>query len=237
MTTFVLVHGAWHGGWCWRRVAEVLQRAGHRVFTPTLTGLGERSHLLRPGIDLDLHILDIVNVLKWEGLREVVLCGHSYGGMVVTGVADAVAERLAALVYLDAFVPRDGEAVVELLLAERRSGLEQDRRRHGDGWRLTPVPAAAFGVTDPADQAWVDGACTAQPWATLTQPIRLGGAHEKVRRRSYILAGAYTPSAFEPYGAMARDSADWHFHSLPTGHDAMMTMPAEVAKLLEEAAI
>src|SRR6202044_2874776 len=113
-STFVLVHGAWHGGWCWQRVAERLNRDGHRVFTPTLTGLGERSHLLRTGINLQTHIADVVNLMKWEGLTDVVLCGHSYGGFVVSGLAEQMASALGSIVFLDAFVPRDGEAALDI---------------------------------------------------------------------------------------------------------------------------
>jgi pimeloyl-ACP methyl ester carboxylesterase len=112
--TFLLVHGAWHGGWCWRRVADLLQAKGHKVFAPTMTGLGERSHLMRAGIDLSTHVTDIVNVMKWEGLSGVVLCGHSYGGMVVSGVAEQMADKIASIVFLDAFVPENGDAMADL---------------------------------------------------------------------------------------------------------------------------
>src|SRR5438132_10901408 len=112
--TFVLVHGAWHGGWCWRRVSDLLERQGHKVFTPTLTGLGERSHLLRAGINISTHVTDVVNLLKWEGLSGVVLCGHSYGGMVVSGVAEQMGDKIASIVFLDAFVPENHDSMAEL---------------------------------------------------------------------------------------------------------------------------
>ena len=236
MTTFVLVHGAWHGGWCWRRVRENLEGRGCRVLTPTLTGLGERAHLLGPEVDLELHIRDIVNVLEWEDLADVVLCGHSYGGMVVTGVADRVAARLSSLVYLDAFVANDGEAVVDLVLPERLAGLQEDRRQNGDGWRLSPVSAAAFGVEDAADQDWVDRRCSAHPWASFTQPIHLSGTHETIAKRTFIAAAAYDPSPFQRYARMAASAPGWSSRALPTGHDAMVTMPGELAELLLEAA-
>src|SRR5271167_937589 len=110
MSTFVLVHGAWHGGWCYKRVAQLLREAGHEIYTPTLTGVGERVHLMTPAVTLDTHIQDILNVIRFEELADVVLCGHSYGGMVITGVADKVPDKIRSLVYLDAFVPNDGEA-------------------------------------------------------------------------------------------------------------------------------
>ena len=122
MATFVLVHGAWHGGWCWKRVRPLLESRGHLVFTPTLTGLGERSHLLARETGLETHIADVVNVIRWEELSEVVLCGHSYGGMVISGVADRVPDRIRSLVYLDAFVPSDGQSLFDFLPAEHVKG-------------------------------------------------------------------------------------------------------------------
>src|SRR5690349_3432057 len=112
--TFVLVHGAWHGGWCWRRVADRLRRDGHAVFTPTLTGLGERSHLLQPGVDLATHVADVVNLMQWEQLSDVVLCGHSYGGFVISGVAEQMSTAIRAIVFLDAFLPQNGDTILKL---------------------------------------------------------------------------------------------------------------------------
>ena len=112
--TFVLVHGAWHGGWCWQRVADRLRNGGHRVFTPTLTGLGERSHLLQTGIDIATHITDVVNVMKWERLSDVVLCGHSYGGFIISGVAEQMGSTIRSIVFLDAFLPNGGDTTQNL---------------------------------------------------------------------------------------------------------------------------
>jgi pimeloyl-ACP methyl ester carboxylesterase len=145
MATFVLVHGAWSGGHVWRPNARALRQAGHDVYTPTLTGVGERSHLLRAGIDLDTQIADVLNVIKYEQLSDIVLCGHSYGGMVVTGVADAVPERISSLVYLDAFVPENGQALSDLVAANRN-------QPSGDGISVPPLPLSAFGA-DPKKAA------------------------------------------------------------------------------------
>src|SRR4029450_13175141 len=138
MTTYLLVHGGWVGGWIWNRVAPILRKAGHDVFTPTLTGLGERAHLANPDIDLATHIQDVVSVLEFEDLKRVVLVGHSYGGMVITGVAERTAERLNHLVYLDAFVPRDGQSVADLVSPELAASFEEGVRLSGDGWRIPP---------------------------------------------------------------------------------------------------
>jgi len=119
LTTFVLADGAWHGGWCWRRVASLLRAAGHGVYTPTLTGLGERAHLVGRHVDLDTHIADVRGVLQCEELSNVVLCGHSYGGMVISGVAESAPNALRSLVYLDAFVPADGQCLLDFIPAEQ----------------------------------------------------------------------------------------------------------------------
>ena len=231
MATFVLVHGAYHGGWCWRRVLDRLTANGHRAFAPSLTGLAERSHLASPAVDLDTHIADIANLLRWEGLSDVVLCGHSYGGMVVTGAADREAGRVAALVYLDALGPSDGQSAMQVVLPDRAAGIRNSAAGN-DGWRAPPPSAASFGVIDPADQAWVDELCTPQPIATLMQPIRLTGQLDRVKRRHYILAKRYDPSAFHGFAARFRADPAWRVDELDTGHDAMVTMPKEVADLL-----
>jgi pimeloyl-ACP methyl ester carboxylesterase len=236
MSTFVLVHGAWHGGWCWQRVARLLRTQGHEVYTPTLTGLGERAHLLGRHINLDTHIDDVLGVLRWEELRDVVLCGHSYGGMVITGVADRAAERIAALVYLDAFVPDDGVSAADLLLPGRREQFHRNLEERGYGWLIPPVPAAVFGLNE-ADQPWVDRQCTPHPAACIEQRIVLTGAHETIARRLYIHAAAYAPSAFGPIAERLRRDPRWRVASLPAGHEVMLDMPQELAELLSGAAV
>src|SRR5271157_4298241 len=138
MAAFVLVHGAWHGSWCWKRVRRLLQAKGHDVFTPTLTGVADRSHLMSREVNLETHILDVVNLIRWEELSDIVLCGHSYGGAVVTGAADRVPDRIRSLVYLDAFVPENGENVVQ------HAPFEGDQVV--DGWKVLPILAETFGV-------------------------------------------------------------------------------------------
>ena len=192
--TFVLVHGAWHGGWCWQRVADRLRGAGHAVFTPTLTGLGERSHLLRAGIDLTTHITDVVNVMKWEGLTDVVLCGHSYGGFVISGVAEQMAPAIRSIVFLDAFVPRNGESVQDLTGPAVKDGIAAALQR-GD-IAISPRAAEAFGV-NAADRAWVDRLCVGQPIATFTGKIALTGARDRIARKSYIRAESYANPGFD----------------------------------------
>ena len=185
MATFVLVHGAWHGAWCWRRVARLLTRAGHDVFAPTLTGLCERSHLLTPAVDLDTHILDIVNELKWQELKEVVIVGHSYGGIVISGVAEKMEKAIASFVMLDAFMPENGQSLVDIWPVAMRDELLAAER--GGATTVPPRAAEAFKVNE-KDRAWVDAQCTPQPIRCFLQKLTLSGARERIAKKSYIRA-------------------------------------------------
>jgi pimeloyl-ACP methyl ester carboxylesterase len=230
--TFVLVHGAWHGGWCWRRVADILTAKGHKVFTPTLTGLGERSHLMDPKIDLATHIADIANVIMWERLRNVVLCGHSYGGIVISGVVERLPEAIDAMVFLDAFVPADGECMAGLTSPRLRTLIETIAAR-GET-EVAPVSAEAFKVNE-ADRAWVDASCTPHPLASLVERIALTGARERIARKVYIRARAYPAAAFDAAHARLQRDPAWRVFDLPCGHDAMIDMPEAVADIFAAA--
>jgi len=233
MAIYVLVHGAWHGGWCWKKVTPLLRAAGHEVLTPTLTGLGERAHLAGPDIDLSTHIQDVLNVLEYEELGDVVLVGHSYGGMVITGVADRAAARLAHLVYLDAFVPDDGRRLMDFVPEERRTDFLEGAKASGDGWRIPAPPLGRFGVTDEQDLRWAEPRIVPQPLKTFTQPVHLpNGA--AVLSRTYLWCKGYTAGSFGPFAERARTDPAWRCHELDTGHDAMITAPADVARLLLE---
>ncbi len=236
MTDFVLVHGAWHGGWCWTRVARLLRRAGHDVFAPTLTGLGERAHLASADVNLDTHIADILGVLDCEELDDVILCGHSYGGMVITGVAERAAKRIDTLVYLDAFVPEDGQSVFQLMGSERAATIREQASRTGDGWRVDPMPAEVFQVADADDAAWVDRRCVPQPIATFGQPIASAAAVGAVRRRIYIRADNDRVTAYAHCAEHARNAPDWDYHDVPAGHDVMIDAPEALAEILLAAA-
>src|SRR5579872_5936114 len=222
MATFVLVHGAWHGAWCWRRVARLLARDGHEVFAPTLTGLGERSHLLAPGINLDTHILDVANEIKWQELKDVVQVGHSYGGMVISGVAERAEKAIAAFVMLDAFFPENGEALIDLSAGR------------GGASSLPPRSAAAFKVNE-ADRAWVDAQCTPQPIGCVLQKLALGGARERIASRAYIRASGYPNEPFDRGLAKAR-ARGWRSYEVPCGHDVMLDQPERLAAILSEVA-
>jgi pimeloyl-ACP methyl ester carboxylesterase len=227
--TFVLVHGGWHGGWCWQRVAERLRKSGHTAFTPTLTGVGERSHLLSDRIRLETHIQDIVNLIRWEGLNDVVLVGHSYGGCVISGVAEHSEPSIGALVFLDAFVPENGEAVEDLASPNVREAINAARAR-GDT-TLAAVPAANFRVNE-ADCAWVDSNCTPQPLLSLTEKIVLTGARERIARKVFIRATGYPSASFDAALARARANPSWQTFEIPCGHDAMVDMPDRLSEIL-----
>ena len=179
--TFVLVHGSWHGGWCWRRVADRLERGGHKVYTPTLTGLGERVHLLNASVDLNTHVTDVVNVIKFEGLKEIVLVGHSYAGCVISGVAEQVLPAIASIVFVDAFLPEDGQRMLDLTPANLRDAALEAQSK---GEIARPiVPAAAFKVNE-QDQAWVNSKLTPQPLGPTFTPNKFTGARETTRCRA-----------------------------------------------------
>jgi len=235
MSTFVLVHGAWHGSWCWKRVRSLLQAAGHEVFTPTLTGLGERSHLLKPEIDLETHISDVLNLIRWEDLSDVVLCGHSYGGAVVTGVADRIPERIRALVYLDAFVPDDNENVLQHVPEAQVEQILAAAKSIGEGWKVPPIPAEVFNVNE-ADRDWVNDQCTFQPIQTFQQRISLSGGIRKIENIVYIRAAGFQEgSPFPPFEKKAR-AAGWKTLQIACGHDVMLDQPQQLTAALVDVA-
>lgn len=224
MAKFVLVHGAWRGSWCWKRVRRMLAQQGHEVFTPTLTGLADRSHLLSEQVDLRTHTLDVLNLVQWEELDDFVLCGHSYAGMVVSGVADRIPERIRALVFLDAFVPADGECLADFAPV---SGGELI-----DGWKCPPISAAAFG-DNAADQSWIDRQCTPQAVGCFRQPAELRGGISRIKRIAYVYASGWAggESPFKRFRDLARGRG-WQCSDLDCGHDVMLDRPEEVAALL-----
>jgi pimeloyl-ACP methyl ester carboxylesterase len=232
--TIVLVHGAWHGGWCYQRVADLLRGRGHRVYTPTLTGLGERSHLLNRSVNLSTHIADIMNLIRWEDIQPIVLVGHSYGGMVVTGVADAMTDRISAVVYLDAFLPTAGQSFHDILPREVAEA-QVHSASSSHGLSVPPIPAAAFNVNE-EDRPWVDSLCTPHPLGTLTQPIELTGSHTRIANKSYVLATKNPLPLFHDFARSMRNEASCISYELPCGHDVMVDLPKETAAIIEEAA-
>ncbi len=237
---FVLVHGAWHGGWCWRRVAGRLEAAGARVLTPTLTGCGERAHMMGPDIGLDTHIQDVVAVIEAEELTEVHLCGHSYGGMVITGICDRLKERISSVLYLDAAVPTDGQTMITQspgITPEAAAATEAGLRALApDGVAMQVFPdVTIFGVAAGGqDEAWLKRRLTPHPLKTWLDPIRLTNGGSDGLRRAYLhcVDPVLPMASFPAHYARLRADQSWSVSTLATGHDAMITAPAAVADLL-----
>ena len=235
MATYVLVHGGGHGGWCYQRVARLLRSAGHEVYAPTMTGIGERAHLVNTSVDLDLHIRDIAAVLEFEDLHDVVLVGHSYGGMVITGVADRAADRVGRLVYLDAATPINGQSLVDvagpIIEAVRPGGITID----GVELVLLPAPEAGlfYGVTDPDDLAWMASRLTAHPWPCFEQRLELTNEQALWAIPQFHIVCTSTLATRDP-ALMETARSLGRLWDIDTGHDLMITEPEKVTSALLE---
>jgi pimeloyl-ACP methyl ester carboxylesterase len=232
MSTYVLVHGAWHGSWCWKRVRKALLADGHEVFTPTLTGVGERSHLGSTSVNLSTHTADVVNLTRWEELSDVILCGHSYGGCVISGAGDQIPDRIRALVYLDAFVLEDGECLCDLVPPEQVRSM-REQAQAGDGWKVAPIPAEVFQVNS-RDAAWVNAQCTPQPIATFEERIRLTGGLSRIQDVTHVLATGFREGSPFPFSHERAKAKGWKTRTIPSGHDVMLDLPDELTALLLE---
>jgi len=228
MATYVLVHGGWDGGWAWRGVARELQAAGHEVFRPTLTGSGERVHLASRDVDLETHVQDIVDLLRYEDLHDVILVGISYAGMVITGVAERTPERIGHLIYLDAWVPEDGQSLLDLIGPEVAAGFAQAAQAYGDGWRLPHDPPDADRRTDFLLKV-------------LQQPLRIANPDAVRLKRTFVLFSTGTPTGSWGWLAalMQRTAArvrqeGWNVREMPFDHWPVLDRPREVAQLLLE---
>jgi len=229
MLTYVLVHGAWHGGWCWERLRDRLAPGGARIYMPTLTGLGDRVGHSSPSVGLETHIADVLQVFEEGGLTDVVLVGHSYAGMVVTAVADRLSSRIARLVYLDAVVPRNGQCLFDCTGAEFRLRIDEQVRAQGEGWRI-PLPTAAYlGLTQAADINWVMPKLVPHPYRTFCDPVHLNSQNGLAPARTYVNCIGSKPRG-GPRSPQASGIED--YHELTTGHDAMVLAPGELGQLL-----
>lgn len=230
MATFVLCHGGWAGGWQWRAISNPLCARGHAVYTPTFTGCGERIHLGHRDVNLDTHLLDIVNLFRFEELQDVILVGYSYGGAVITGVADQIPEQITQLVYLDAFVPNDGQSLADLLGEAIVTPILDAVNAYGDGWQ---IPC----FVDPNDPNPIDPRLLVQPLQTALQPVRSQNLAGLVLSRNYIYCtqGKDVMVLGKPLveaAQMARASSDWHYYELETDHKVIERMPDQVMELL-----
>jgi pimeloyl-ACP methyl ester carboxylesterase len=231
--TFVLIHGASHGGWCYDRVAAILRSQGHQVFTPTLAGLAERADMDARRINLTTHVDEIVELFERENLGDVVLCGHSYGGMVVGGVADRIPDRIANLVFLDAVVPENGKCMNDYIFPGwRLLPILMAVWLFGRGYKLTPPPPAWFFKVNKADQPMVNQLLTAHPYATLTEKIRIGNNADRIKNHTYIYAANWGNSQIAKQYEFAKKRKDWKVFEVECGHDVMIDEPTELAEIL-----
>jgi pimeloyl-ACP methyl ester carboxylesterase len=228
--TFLVCHGAWGGGWSWKKMHPLMQAAGHRLVTPTYTGLGERAHLASPSIDLDTHIADVLNVIQYEDLRDIVLLGHSYGGMVATGVADQARDRITQLIYLDAFVPDDGQSLFDL--NEPGRAPMRELAKAGDGWRVQPNPTPPD--TPPEDVEWLTARRVDMPIKCFETPLRLHGGALTLPR-SYIYATRITPAdTFGRFAVRARSEPGWRYFEIDASHAPAVSAPEKLMAVLQE---
>ncbi|OGT78186.1 MAG: esterase [Gammaproteobacteria bacterium RIFCSPLOWO2_02_FULL_52_10] len=230
MSTFLVAHGAWSAGWAWKKMHPLMSGMGHRFITPTYTGLGERAHLAHAGIDLETHIQDILGVIKYEALTDIILIGHSYGGMVATGVVDRAGAVIKRLVYLDAFVPRDGQSLYDLVTDEARQRIRQFPATNDDNWRLPPNPMPAD--TPAQDRQWCEPLRRHQPVRTVTQPVRLRQDTPPIPR-TYIYCTR--SDTFQQFARRAQVEG-WDYHEMDSSHNPHITLPEELAALLNEIA-
>ncbi len=231
MSTLILLHGAWHGGWAWQRVVPLLRGAGHEVHAPTLTGVSDRAHLLTPSVGLSTHVQDVVALIEAYGLHDVVLVGHSYAGQVVTGVADRIPERVSKRVYLDAFVGDDGDAAIDLLPETVAGHYRDSVAGPGFGWLIPVRSLTKLGVTEEADLEWLNPRLTPHPWLSYTEPLRLAGDLATVPA-AFVECTDWM-RVFQPHADRAAERG-WPVHHVPTGHEAMVTAPKELADTLLE---
>jgi pimeloyl-ACP methyl ester carboxylesterase len=239
MTTFVLVHGGGHGGWCFRKVRRLLEAEGHTVFAPTLTGLGERKHLLTPEVDLETHVSDIANLLFYEDLRDVVLVGHSYAGMVIAGAADRALDRVAKLVYLDAVQPTNGQSVIDAITTFLKPMVRahRDSSQIIDGVELVMFPSdfpdkETYGVTDPEDIAWMAPRLTPHPWVCFDQPLVMQHGDQVAALPTYHIGCTLTLSIQDDQEKIATARSEGRLWEIDSGHDLMITEPGLVTEAL-----
>lgn len=230
--TFVLLHGAWHGGWCWERVARPLRTRGHRVTTPTQTGLGERSHLLTAETDIEVFITDLVNHLLWEDLEDVILVGHSFAGNAITGAAERIPERIRRLVYLDALIPQSGRSPFDELPANVVADRIALAERTSGGLSIPAPRAADFGVTDPGDAAWLEAHLTPHPLRTFLSSQVFDGPPGNGLPAQYILCSDPVYGPLDSARRRAR-ALGWPVAEIATGHDAMVTAAPALIDLLD----
>jgi pimeloyl-ACP methyl ester carboxylesterase len=231
MATYVLCHGAWSGGWRYKQVEQILRAAGHDVYRPTYTGLGERAHLANPDIDLDTHVQDVLGVITFEEIDEFILVGHSYGGMVITCVADQLWQRIPKIVYLDAFLPENGKSLTDYA-GDEGKGMLEAVEKNGEGWKVHRPEGTIPASLTKEERERLAAFTHPQPLKTITQKVDIEGNHLKIPEKVYVLCTENKGSPFWQFAELTRAQADWTVIDLPTHHQLLQSMPQETADIL-----
>jgi pimeloyl-ACP methyl ester carboxylesterase len=230
--TYVLIHGAFHGGWCWQMVGKELRSKGNTVYTPTLSGQGERKNTLDTNINLQTHIQDVVNTIVMEDLHDVILVGHSYAGAIIAGVADRIPERLSKLIFLDALIVENGQSANDLNPADVVEGFKKASIKNDNGLSIPILSSEFFGVTDSATIKWANAKLTNQPYRTFSQKLVLRNPYGNNIPITYIACIGPELRAIQRSVDIAKAKKGWKYLEINTGHDAMLTKPVNLAKLL-----
>ena len=235
MANFVLTAGAFFGAWCWERVVPQIRSCGHVAYPITFTGMAERSHLLTRDVGLKTHVDDVVNLIEFDDLRDVVLVGHSYAGMVVGCASHRVPDRIAHIVYLDAFVPEHGKSIFDLQAKRFREMLQERARVEGEGWKIPPLDprSESLGITDSDDVEWVRSMQTDHPLRTLADPAELGNADASAIPKTYMFCTENPPDgSFARIARRIKETADWRYVELAAPHAVMISAPETLTKNL-----
>ncbi|WP_108650700.1 alpha/beta hydrolase [Dongshaea marina] len=239
MSTYVLVHAAWHGAWSWKETAKTLRDEGNIVYTPTLSGLGDRAYELNADINLSTHIQDILGLFRFEELEDVILVGHSYSGLVITAIADLLPDKIKALIYVDAMVPEEGgEQISNMCLMDfmkeaKKESFLKNAKVKGGGFKI-PSPDSAYFDIDPRKREWVNSLLVPQPIATFTEKLHLTGAWQTIGKRTFVYAEGYSNNPHTHRYQQFQKDPNWSCHSLPCGHDVMIDMPQQLANILKD---
>ncbi|MGD1837651.1 MAG: alpha/beta fold hydrolase [Nitrososphaeraceae archaeon] len=229
MAIFVLVHGSWHGGWCWKKMLPYLRKYGHDIYFPTLTGLGEKSHIISKNISLDTHIQDVSQLIFYHDLKNVILVGHSYGGAVIRGVAEIIPKRIKRLVFLDACIPENNKTIFDIIPGLEKIFRKRLLKAQGRKWLVAPYEPETWGVKN-SDVEWVKERLTSMPWHTHDQPIKIKNSDARIIPKSYISCTKSKESKF--LAKKVKSKKEWDYHELDTGHDAMIIVPKDLAFVL-----
>lgn len=230
MATIVLVHGSWHGGWCWKKLLPLLREQNHEIYTPTLTGLGEKSHLATKNINLSTHVTDITNLLFYEDLTEIILIGHSYGGAVISGVAEKVPNRIKKLVYLDACIPQNNKSIFDIIPGLENIFRKRTQISQGKDWIVEPFDPKNWGITKEEDLQWIKSRLSPMPIHTHDEPINISNFERSNMPKTFIRCSEFDDTKI--FALVAKEGKNWDYHEIKSGHDVMVLYPEQLANVI-----